>query len=516
MKNYKSTTFISLITLLFIVTGFSACLNSASQPQDNPPDEQNITIPESNINLAQPLEISQNPEDVALAKKIDEIIEKSEFANARWGVFAVSLKDGRVVCARDGRKLFNPASIEKLLTSIVALDKLGADFRWKTKGLGEKQIEDGTLNGNLILYGTGAPDFDENALERLADALKNEGLKHIKGNVIGDDSYFKGDLIGDGWAWGELQWYYGAQASALTFELNQAKVSFENGKSKVEPETDYVQVSTNIKPPQNGEIDSIGLKRGLEDNQVYLYGQGNSLNKARVAVNNPALWAAKNLKSALEKRGVKVEGEARSTDWKTIDKQDVTNFVELATVDSQTLGEIVRKMNKDSVNLYAELILRTIGKKFGETAPDENPRVTKVRGDDLAGTAVIKKWLNDNNIATDEVEIHDGSGLSRLDVVTPEVFGRALIYAAQSKFAETFKNSLPIAGTDGTLRGRLGNVRGKILAKTGSIMYVNSLAGYAKNSKNETFAFVIITNNGTRKNDNSSVIDAIATQFTQN
>ena len=192
----------------------------------------------------------------------------------------------------------------------------------------------------------------------------------------------------------------------------------------------------------------------------------------------------------------------------------MTNFVELATVDSQTLGEIVRKMNKDSVNLYAELILRTIGKKFGETAPDENPRITKVRGDDLAGTAVIKKWLNEKNIATDEVEIHDGSGLSRLDVVTPEVFGRALIYAAQSKFAETFKNSLPIAGTDGTLRGRLGNVRGKVLAKTGSIMYVNSLAGYAKNSKDEIFAFAIITNNGTRKNDNSSVIDAVATSLT--
>ena len=101
-------------------------------------------------------------------------------------------------------------------------------------------------------------------------------------------------------------------------------------------------------------------------------------------------------------------------------------------------------------------------------------------------------------------------------MVTPEVFGRALIYAAQSKFADTFKNSLPIAGTDGTLRGRLGNVRGKVLAKTGSIMYVNSLAGYTKNSKNETFAFAIITNNGTRKNDNSSVIDAVATQFTQN
>src|SRR5262249_36556281 len=153
-------------------------------------------------------------------------------------VLAVSLKDGRGVCAREGRKLFNPASIEKILTSVVALDKLGPDFRWKTKILSEKPVEDGTLDGNLILYGTGAPDFDEAALEKLVTDLKNKGLKHIKGNVTGDASYFTGDLIGDGWAWGELQWYYGAEASALTFSLNQATVSIENGKAKVSPEMD--------------------------------------------------------------------------------------------------------------------------------------------------------------------------------------------------------------------------------------------------------------------------------------
>jgi D-alanyl-D-alanine carboxypeptidase/D-alanyl-D-alanine-endopeptidase (penicillin-binding protein 4) len=115
-------------------------------------------------------------------------------------------------------------------------------------------------------------------------------------------------------------------------------------------------------------------------------------------------------------------------------------------------------------------------------------------------------------VATDEIKIHDGSGLSRLDFVTPEALGRALIFAAQSKFAEVFRTSLPVAGTDGTLRGRLGNVSGKIAAKTGSIMYVNTLSGYANNSK-ETLAFVILCNNQTRKNDSSTVIDAIASSL---
>jgi serine-type D-Ala-D-Ala carboxypeptidase/endopeptidase (penicillin-binding protein 4) len=183
----------------------------------------------------------------------------------------------------------------------------------------------------------------------------------------------------------------------------------------------------------------------------------------------------------------------------------------LASLDSQTLGEIIRKMNKDSVNLYAELILRTIGRKFGDTAPDENPRAQKTRGDDAAGTAVIKKWLTESGASFQETEsLKDGSGLSRLNFITPETLGRALIAANQLKSAEIFRNSLPIAGADGTLRGRLGNVSGKILAKTGSITYVNSLAGYAKNER-ETLAFVILCNNETRKADSSILIDSIAT-----
>ena len=208
--------------------------------------------------------------------------------------------------------------------------------------------------------------------------------------------------------------------------------------------------------------------------------------------------------------GIEVSGIAKSADWKSEEKLNVVNAVELASVNSQTLAETIRKMNKDSVNLYAELILRVLGKKFGAAAPDKNPKMQKLRGDDLAGAAVIKSWLEKNNIAMDEIAIHDGSGLSRLNLVTPETIGRALVYAANSKFAETFKNSLPVSGNSGTLRGRLKNVRGKVLAKTGSITYVNSLAGFAK-SNNETIAFVIILNNETHKANSSAAIDSIVT-----
>ena len=386
----------------------------------------------------------------------------------------------------------------------MALDKLGADFRWKTSVISSNQIEsDGTLNGDLILYGQGSPDYNTEGLKNLLNQLEAKGLKRVKGNIVGDESYFKGDSLGDGWAWGEIQWYYGAEASALTFNENQAEITVQNGKPV--SSTTYVTTHGEIKPSQ--DIESIGLKREINENDVYAWGNGANL-QAKVSVSKPANWAAKTLKEKLEKAGISVDGEIKFADWKTDNKFEIANANELALVESATLGEIVRKMNKDSVNLYAELILRTLGKKFGDTAPDENPKVQKLRGDDSAGASVIKKWLKENNIATDEIQIHDGSGLSRLDFITPETLGRALVFASQSKFAENFKNSLPIAGTDGTMRGRLKNLSGKVLAKTGSITYVNSLAGYAKNDT-ETVAFVIITNNETRKNDSSNVIDSI-------
>jgi D-alanyl-D-alanine carboxypeptidase/D-alanyl-D-alanine-endopeptidase (penicillin-binding protein 4) len=506
-----------LLTFLLI---FSGCYSS--QPAENPsqsnsgtvlPDanESAFEVPAPDINLANPLVVSQKPEDVAMCEKINRRIDESQAGNARWGVFAVSLKDGRVVCSRDGRKLFNPASIQKTLTAIVALDKLGADFRWKTSVYSENQIEaDGTLNGSLTLYGEGAPDFDAAAMENLINQLQAKGLKKVKGNISGDESYFRGDTIGDGWTWNELQWYYGAEASALSFNDNQAFINVENGAARTS--TDYIQVTIG-KPAaaeSNTNAEASGIKRGLSDNHFYVWGNAKNFG-ARVAVHNPAGLAAKNLKEALEKKGIAVEGEVRSRDWKADDKFDTAKAQELARVESQTLGEIVRKMNKHSVNLYAELILRTIGKRFAADVPGDIQRPQNVRGDDTAGAAIIKQWLRQRSVATGEIEVADGSGLSRLNFVTPESFGRAFIYAAQSPFAQAFTDSLPIAATDGTLGGRLAKVKGKVLAKTGTVTFVNSLAGYADNAGGEVFAFAVVTNNDTRKNGTIGVIDAVTT-----
>ena len=503
-----------LFTLTFAIWGlfsFSACIppqqTNQSEISQNP-NSNSPVIPNPSIDLAKPLELSEKKEDKELCEKVNRIIEDSDFANARWGVIAISLRDGRVVCGRDGQKLFMPASVQKVLTSIVALDRLGSDFRWKTDVYAENQIgQDGSLDGDLTLYGQGAPDFDTEGVKSLVNQLKKKGLKRVKGSIIGDASFFKGDTLGDGWTWNDLQWYYGAEASALTINENQTFIYTENGKTVAS--TEFVEIASNVAPPQ--DMEAVGIKRELGENKFYVWGEGKNV-AGRVSVENPALWSAKILKKELEASGITIEGEARAKDWKSENKLNTETAVGLASIESQTLGEIVRKMNKNSVNIYAELILRTLGRKFGDEAPDADFKGQKLGGDDTAGAALITKWLKEKNVAVQEIKIHDGSGLSRLNFVTPEAFGRALVYAAQSNFADIFKDSLPVAATDGTLGGRLGNVRGKVLAKTGSITYVNSLAGYANTKGEDTLAFAVLINNDTRRGTGSSgVIDEIIT-----
>lgn len=500
--------FAVLILFVFLIP---ACRSSSlsDNPPIDPSAQPQIDLPVSDFQLPKLLEVSTLTGDVVLAQKIADIIDRGEFANARWGTIVISMKDGRVVTARDAQRLFTPASTLKLVTVAAALDKLGADFRWKTSLYSQTKITDGKLAGDLILYGRGAPDLSSERLAELADMLKKTGLRRVEGDIVGDGSYFRGDGLGDGWLWGDAQWYYGAQAAALTFNDNQVDLEVSTQNARVE--TNQLSVESDIKPLAPGKPEAVGINRQPGSDSVYVWGdkQPGSNLKARLAVPNSAQWAAQELKKELEKRGIAVAGKVRTADWRSKDKLDESTTVELASIESKTLAEVAHKTNKDSVNLYAELMLRTLGKKFGVDALDEDVKVQALRGDDHAGATVIKKWLRDNNIESGDTAMHDGSGLSRLNLVSPETLARLLVFALRSKDAEVFKNSLPVSGVDGTMRGRLSGFSGKVLAKTGSITYVNTLAGYAKTGE-ETLAFVIFCNNETRKSEVAPVIDQIA------
>jgi serine-type D-Ala-D-Ala carboxypeptidase/endopeptidase (penicillin-binding protein 4) len=465
----------------------------------------------------------------ALAAAIDRVLNDADAGSGRFGVFVMSLKDGRVLYARDSDKLFTPASNMKIYTTSVALDLLGGDYRWRTSVYAGKQPDgNGVIDGDIILYGRGSPDLvakskgDEPSLSRLTDQLYQAGVREVRGNIVGDNSYFRGEMFGIGWQWNDLQWYFGAEPSALSIDENSVEVTIAPGSKQggnanviVNPNSSPIHLTNEtLTAAQSGDT-SIGIMRELSGNNVRVWGDfpvnGHAFS-AFLSVHDPAMWAAALFKQALTARGIKVSGEPRTRDFRIteVDKFDVQKAVELAHEDSAPLSAIVRHTNKESDNLYAELILRTIGKERGASAPDPDARKNRERGDDEAGSAVVRSWLESKAIKTKGLAFRDGSGLSRLDLITPETSGRLLVAMANSNAAQTFRDSLPIAGRDGTLNSRLKKLTGRVFAKTGTLTYTHSLSGYATTPTNETLVFSIMCNDATGGRAAVEVIDEIA------
>src|SRR5262249_27682160 len=170
--------------------------------------------PEKTGEPAQPT--SSKPDDAALAQEIDRALAESDVRQARWGVFVVSMNDGRIVYSHNADELFTPASNMKVYTTAVALDTLGADYRWRTSVYCTRPPDSaGVVDGDLTLYGRGSPDLVNKSkgtapsLTELADQLYRAGIREVRGDIVGDESYFRGDSFGLGWQWNDLQWYYG-------------------------------------------------------------------------------------------------------------------------------------------------------------------------------------------------------------------------------------------------------------------------------------------------------------------
>jgi D-alanyl-D-alanine carboxypeptidase/D-alanyl-D-alanine-endopeptidase (penicillin-binding protein 4) len=475
------------------------------------------------------VQVSTSRSAAELGRKIDEAIDGSEFAAARWGVYVVSLRDGRVVYARDAQRPFTPASNMKVYTTAIALDTLGADYRWRTSVYASKEPDArGTISGDLVLYGRGAPDLSSEAkkdapdyLARLADDLYKRGVRRVEGNLIGDESYFRGEALGDGWLWNDIQWYFGAEVSALTINGNETTLTITPGKQdeaaavKVENDDSYFHLTNDANTSARGSSLTIGVTRGLSDNNLRVWGDFPATGRSysvRISVHNPALWAAQLFREELRARGITVTGETKTRDARVAPDEgfDTERAVELASVTGKSLGEIARATNKFSINLNAELILRTLGRERRDAAPDPDPVRMRIRGDDEAGVSFIRLWLERNGIQTAGLSLHDGSGLSRLDIVTPEATARLHAAIAQTQSAKIFRDSLPIAGRDGTLAGRLAVTGGRIQAKTGTLSYNNSLSGYVVAADDEPYAFAIICNDETARGSSIAVIDAIA------
>ncbi len=452
------------------------------------------------------------PETLAgLRERLVARASEPRFARAYWGIHIVSLETGRTLFSANADKAFLPASTAKLFTTALALDCLGPDFRVRTSLYAATRPDArGTLKGDLILYGRGDAGFSvsavggdwDRALAPLVDALKAAGVKQVTGDLVADESYFRGPAIGSGWEYDDLRWYYGAEISALTVNDNAIDVHVRPaGKvgSPAEvflfPATRFLVVSNLIQTVATNGTRRIDVNRPLDGNVVWVKGTlpvGARGATESISVHRPAAWFGEELKQALQRGGITVQGHVRVVNAAEREAAplDLNRLVELGATMSAPLSEELARTLKPSQNLHAELLLFQAG---AAGADAETPGLTS----EQAGLRALAAFLAKAGLAPDEVRLEEGSGLSRHDLVTPRALVGLLQFMARHPQAKVFHDALPIAGVDGTLRTRMRGTpaEGNLRAKTGSLSLVNTLAGYVTTAAGEPLAFALLLNN---------------------
>ena len=485
------------------------------------------------LQLAAPAPALQNPAAAPaqqhaetaenLRSRIGAHIAQPRYGPAAWGIKVVSLDTGKTVFEQNAGKYFSPASNAKLYTSALALDHLGADYRIKTSlyAAGRPTAE-GTLKGDLIIYGRGDPTIAASlnggdyykALEPLAEQLAVSGVRRIEGDLIGDESYFKGPPLGSGWEWEDLQWYYGAEVSALTINDNALDLKVVPAERvglpcrvSTGPPTSFVTIMNRSQTAAKGTEPRIVVYRPVGENVIYVSGRlpvGDKGYNGAVAVHNPAGLFVAMFKDALARRGISITGRARTVDWKyrEVSPVDLTKLVELGAIQSLPVKDILRETMKPSQNLYAQLLLLQVG-AVGCQAPGAGCQGAEAAGPspdqtaEQTGIEAMNRFLREVGVRQGDVVLEEGAGLSRKDLITPAATVELLRFMSRHRHGEIYRDSLPVAGVDGTLRNRLKSTpaAGNVRAKTGSLSYVHTLSGYVTTLAGERFAFSIMLNN---------------------
>jgi D-alanyl-D-alanine carboxypeptidase/D-alanyl-D-alanine-endopeptidase (penicillin-binding protein 4) len=468
-----------------------------------------------------------------LGARIDDILTQPDVARGMWGVEVVSLESGKTLYTRNADKLFTPASNTKLFTTSAALALVGADYKFHTTLETSGSIDKyGRLTGDLYLVGRGDPNLSgrtlpynlrterklppAKVLDELADQLVQKGVRYIDGDVIGDDSYYAFERYGEGWTQDDLVWEFGAPVSALTINDNVLFVSIlpadhpgEKAFLSMMPYADYYRIDNRVMTTPLGTAPrKIYISREPGSNQITIWGNipvDDPGDHEALAIEDPASFAAQLFRQMLEQRGVAVYGRPRPrhTELAKLSTITVTAVASaaggggdrvpsvipqplvLAQHDSQPLVQDIKVINKVSQNLHAELMLRLLGREKGAAGTIES------------GLEVLHGFLAQAGIQNDEYVFYDGSGLSRQNLVTPHAVVKLLTYVNDQPWNVQFRETLPVAGIDGSLAERFKNspAQGRVQGKTGSLGHVNALSGYATTDSGELVAFSILCNN---------------------
>jgi serine-type D-Ala-D-Ala carboxypeptidase/endopeptidase (penicillin-binding protein 4) len=421
-----------------------------------------------------------------LSQKIDGIISKPAFNQARWGIL-VGTKEQNIY-TRNADQLFIPASNAKLLTTAAALKKLGPDYRRSTT-----IVQTGA--NHLRLIGQGDPSFGDPQAQDLARQLKARGISRIPLLTL-EDSAIGSPTTNPNWEWGDLQAGFAPRINSLIFDQNAIEITV-TPTSPGQP----LQWQWTSKTPPALSIDNQTRTVGLSDeeftegsvtgNVLQIRGQlrlGGDPDTFSVAIPNPSEHFAQRLRQSFAASGVAIDRTTITLE-KATDKPTI-----LASVDSPTVSDLIKTANQNSTNLYAEILLRWLA-----------------TGDLDSGLKALQTQLD---LPREHYHLVDGSGLSRQDLITPQ----ALVTLLRSHLTHpTFRQSLAQSAQLGTLKNRLPQLApGQIQAKTGYITGALALSGYADRPGRQPLIFSILLNHS--QQDflvQRNAIDAVATAIAQ-
>lgn len=484
------------------------------------------------IPLIAPAPTPANPDRICpaqLQQEVSQIAQSPELQAARVGVFIqTNQPKPQVLTNLDGDRYFIPASNAKLFTTAIALKTLGGDYRFATRLMSSSLPNaQGELTNGLWVIGAGDPSFrSTTGLKSLVTQLKNKGVKRINGGIWAQ-TYRSGDEIVGSWEWQDLQEYYAASVSPFTIDENSLNWTIRPSQvnQPVIFEWENPALASDWRVENQAVTVTTDAEYTLPENALKVvrpYGQKVLIISGQLPVNAPP-----------EEGGVAIPDPKanflRLLRQELIDQKIAiapTNASpklpptqELAIAYSPPLSQLITTTNKDSNNLYAELLLRAVGEKFytklfqkplGDRFYDYVP-LNDVNG----GLSSLKEYLDAIKVGSHNVLLADGSGLSRRNLTTPRAIAQLLYNVADDRI---FRSSLPVSNVDGTGDGTLTN-RWRdnpmsLQAKTGTLTGVSALSGYAKPQHySEVIFSIMINNSNLRPRELNSYVDAIISRI---
>jgi D-alanyl-D-alanine carboxypeptidase/D-alanyl-D-alanine-endopeptidase (penicillin-binding protein 4) len=362
----------------------------------------------------------------------------------------------------------------------------------------------------LVLYGMGDPSLGAvpgtaRWADALADQLATRGVRRIHGDLVADASYFAGPPIGNGWEAFDLLSGFAAPASALSVDENQWRLTVTPAANAGQPAqvdldpASVMRLDGHLLTAPIDAASDINLYRAPGSDVLHAFGTIAAQSPARsfrLAMDDPARVAGYQLLQALKQRGIRLDGQLRVLHWPQRDEALQAGAVVLAEVRSPPLAVALREGLKRSQNLYLQNLLQLAGTRAHAAASVDPSAPAGFLSAADWGIHALRQLLDRIGIPPSASLIAEGTGLSRRDLTTPDALVRLLGFLANGPDADAWRDMLPVAGVDGTLAGRMRGTpaAGNVHAKTGSMTYVNGLAGYVTSAAGEHLAFAILLN----------------------